>query len=98
MPVETDRERIIRAIECCISDPDGKRACDKCPYGEAQANGRHCQNLMHNDALNLLKERNPEVEVLNEIDRLYKCPECHKAFFYQKQRFCDRCGKAVKWE
>ena len=53
------------------------------------------------DALELLKEQEavePEVEVLNEIDRLYRCPKCHKCFFYEKQKYCDLCGQAVKWE
>ena len=40
----------------------------------------------------------PEVEVLNEIDKLYRCPRCHKHFFYEKQKYCDQCGQAVKWE
>lgn len=49
----------------------------------------------------LLKEQEavePEVEVLNEIDRLYRCPKCHKCFFYEKQKYCDQCGQAVKWK
>lgn len=53
------------------------------------------------DALSMLKEQEgvaPEVEVLNEIDRLYRCPKCHKCFFYEKQKYCDQCGQAVKWE
>lgn len=54
------------------------------------------------DALELLKEQQeavePEVEILNEIDRIYRCPKCHKAFFYMNQRYCDRCGQKVKWE
>jgi len=50
--------------------------------------------------LALLKEQEavePEAEVLNEIDRLYRCPKCHKCFFYEKQKYCDQCGQAVKW-
>ena len=53
------------------------------------------------DALALLKEQEavePEMIVLNEIDRIYRCPKCHKCLFYEKQKFCDHCGKAVKWE
>ena len=49
----------------------------------------------------LLKEQEavkPEVEVLNEIDRLYRCQRCHKHFFYEKQKYCDQCGQAVKWD
>ena len=52
-------------------------------------------------AEDLLKEQEaiePEVDVLNEIDRLYRCPKCHKHFFYRKQKYCDQCGQAVKWE
>lgn len=52
------------------------------------------------DTLTLLKEQEavePEVEVLNEIDRLYRCPKCHKCFFYEKQKYCDQCGKKVTW-
>ena len=53
------------------------------------------------DALALLKEQEavePKVEVLNEIDRIYRCPKCHKHFFYEKQKYCDQCGQAVKWK
>jgi Fe2+ or Zn2+ uptake regulation protein len=52
-------------------------------------------------AVDLLKEQEaiePEVDVLNEIDRLYRCPKCHKHFFYRKQKYCDQCGQAVKWD
>lgn len=51
-------------------------------------------------ALELLEEQEtvePEVDVLNETDRLYRCPKCHKHFFYRKQKYCDQCGQAVKW-
>lgn len=56
---------------------------------------------MFREVLALLKEQEavePEVEVMNEIDRLYRCPKCHKCFFYEKQKYCDQCGQAVKWE
>ena len=43
------------------------------------------------------KALEPEVEVLNEINRFYRCPKCHRYFFYEKQKYCDRCGQEVKW-
>ena len=55
---------------------------------------------LYRSALNMLKEQEavePEIEVLNEIDRLYRCPKCHKFFLYEKQKYCDRCGQEVKW-
>ena len=57
--------------------------------------------MFAHDALVLLKEQEavaPELEVLTTIDRIYRCPKCHKCFFYKKQKYCDRCGQAVKWD
>ena len=64
---------------------------------------KHLEDIAQwsDDAIALLKEQEavePEVEVLNEIDRFYRCPRCHKHFFYKKQKYCDQCGQAVKWE
>ena len=95
-----DRERVIKSIANCPRLPFDLcfgecQDCD-CPYyGEAGI------EKLHHDALALLKEQEavePEVEVLNEIDRLYRCPKCHKCFFYEKQKYCDQCGQAVKWK
>lgn len=50
--------------------------------------------------LALLKEQEPaepEVEALNEIDRLCRCPKCHRYLFYEEQKYCDKCGQEVKW-
>ena len=52
---------------------------------------------MAEDLLKKQEAVEPEVDVLNEIDRLYKCPKCHKHFFYKKQKYCDQCGQEVKW-
>ena len=54
-----------------------------------------------NDALALLKEQEAkqvEAEVINEIDRLYRCPSCHISMILRKQPYCHSCGQAVKWE
>ncbi len=90
-----DREKVIKGLECCTFIL-GKRKCSECPY--QKDNG--CYQLQ-DDFHALLKDQDavePEVEVLNEIDRLYRCPRCHKHFFYEKQKYCDQCGQAVKWE
>lgn len=53
------------------------------------------------DAIALLKEREPkqvEAEVINEIDRLYRCPSCHISMILRNQPYCHSCGQAVKWE
>ena len=78
-----DREKVIKGIQEC------------------NLNGGLIGNCPYKGILALLKEQEavePEVEVMNEIDRLYKCPKCQKCFFYEKQKYCDRCGQAVKWD
>ena len=46
----TDREKVIKGLECCIiRHPDDKARCDECPYESA------CCNRLKNDALALLK-------------------------------------------
>lgn len=87
-----DKQKVLKGLECC----GGRVSCISCPY-----NGMDdCLDVLKRSAMELLKEQEavePEVEVMNEIDRLYRCPKCHKCFFYEKQKYCDQCGQAVTW-
>lgn len=52
-----DREKVIRALECCIlRDPDDHARCSKCSYGG------NCVNRLKMDALELLKEQQSAYE------------------------------------
>lgn len=98
----TDREKVIKGMECCFTDMDRSDSmpCRSCPYGTLPKD-MNCQKKMFAHVLALLKEQEavaPELEVLNELDRLYRCPKCHKHFFYEKQKYCDQCGQAIKWD
>jgi Zn finger protein HypA/HybF involved in hydrogenase expression len=93
-----DRVKVIKGLEICVNRIPGKYDCNECPY---EIDGNLCEINLTNDAIALLKKQEavePEVEVLNEIDRLYKCPKCHKYFWYEEQKYCDVCGQEVKWE
>ena len=93
-----DREKVIKTIEGCINDDS---FCNKCDYDGCVFQHGSCEKDLLADAIALLKEQEavePEVDVLNEIDRLYRCPKCHKHFLYKKQKYCDQCGQAAKWE
>lgn len=48
-------DEIIKAVKCCVSDPEGRRACSKCPYRDVAISGGHCQNRMHNDVIAALE-------------------------------------------
>ena len=95
-----DSEKVFDAFRNCITEPK----CKDCPWEQCEQFNQKKVSIpatLALDVLNLLKEQEavePEVEVLNEIDKLYKCPKCHKHFFYEKQKYCDQCGQAVKWE
>ena len=96
-----DREDVIKGLGCRAEDNDFP--CFLCAYYKPDEKpvARCDYRGLMNDAIALLKEQEavePEVEVLNEVDRLYKCPKCHKHFFYRKQKYCDQCGQAVKWD
>ena len=49
------------------------------------------------DAIELLKEQEPKLVRIDE-DSVH-CPSCgNELFTYPRQKFCDNCGQAVKWE
>lgn len=53
------------------------------------------------DAIRLLK-RNEVVEPIHDGNGYYLCPSCGGYVAFPngdcKKSFCDRCGKALKWE
>lgn len=94
----SDKKKVIEGLEWILED-------DRFGFGVNWRTGEPRDEYekagkIITDTITLLKEQKvvePEVEVLNEIDRLYRCPKCHKCFFYEKQKYCDQCGQAVKW-
>ena len=91
-----DREKVIKGLECCKM-PFSKCYDGGCPYFEDEG----CKAKLKREALELLKAQEPmepEVKIYNGTDIFYKCTSCHKSFLYNKQKFCDNCGQAVKWD
>ena len=83
-----DKEKILTLIDEMIKEAQE----------EPQWKAESALKCLKKELLKEQKPVEPEEEVLNEIDRLYRCPKCHKCFFYEKQKYCDQCGQAVKWE
>ena len=48
----------------------------------------------------ILKGTEPvdEEERKAHYGEIYKCSRCGTEYYYQSQRYCQMCGKAVKWE
>ena len=93
------KDRVIYDLERCVCKvPD---ACSDCSKRREGLVPLECMEELMKDALELLKRQEasfPEMELFGNAYRAYRCPNCHKALFYQGQKFCDDCGKAVKWE
>jgi hypothetical protein len=103
-----DREKVIKALECCT-----KKVCiykdteKECPYSELcdeyDDSFEDCTTALSKDALALLKAQEPRdaVVVQNGIDGSggwwFQCPNCMMEI-EPRDRYCKSCGQAVKWD
>jgi len=87
----------MKGLECC-SDVGGKHCYEgKCPYASMSG---PCREQLAQDALELLKEQEA-VEPIPPTDEseMWRCGNCHHQIFRcRHQRFCEKCGRQVKWE
>lgn len=60
-------EQIIKALDCCIGDEDG-RNCFDCPFYEIV----DCQSPMYVEAIDIIKRQKAEIERLKGWERLLK--------------------------
>jgi len=104
----TDREKIIKALECRLDINGSKyKYCLTCDY---RHDIDHCQwacqtDGILEDALVLLKAQEQEprdaIVVSNGIGMSggwwFQCPSC-KMEIEPRDRYCKSCGQAVKWE
>lgn len=95
----TDREKVIKGLECCRDcfelDWDVTCATIDCPYkGE-----RECLPKLCSAALDLLKEQEAVPVIQREVLHLlfWCCGSCGSPLT-DGDKFCRKCGRAVKWE
>ena len=91
----TDREKVIKGLECCLHDEDDGhgRLCEKCPYDCGD-----CRKDLYNDVLGLLKEQEPIRPDYDPATLTWSCGNCGQTFDRCKNKFCPECGRKVKWE
>ena len=100
----TDMEKVIKGLLCIKGD---YIPCATCKYADADGCGRgnRCKRQCASDAIALLKEQepiapsicNPNKEPDGYGSWWYLCGKCKKPIDH-KDRFCKRCGQAVKWD
>ena len=102
----TDREKVIKGLECCIGSDNGDCPID-CPFYDEcfSTSGSNPFVPAMRAALQVLKKQKAEPKtVLMRVDGNY-CPHCSsittRAMGVQRlirgTRFCPYCGKPVKW-
>lgn len=93
-----DREMVIKGLECCLPEDygyTGNNPCIDCPYYHGASCGS--QQLLR-DALELLKAQEAVDPQLSISGMWYECPVCHRHLTKDRDNYCARCGRSVKWE
>lgn len=97
----TDREKIIKALECCDDSCGGENLrCEDCPYKDVDAGTCETIHALHADVRKLLKEQEPVKPVKKQIFSSifgWVCGACGRPFLSDYYKYCPWCGRAVKW-
>ena len=101
----TDREKVIRAYECCKNSYD--RICEKCPY-EKDCCHDGIPMFVIKKMVELLKEQEAVKPVLDEqTGRIWLCGKCGSYVGFEDNdphdpnefdKYCRECGRSVLWE
>ena len=92
----TEKEKVILGLECCIRKMEGQRVCDECPYDE-DFNCLGCSVVLR-QAIAMLKKQEAVKPQLSISGMWYECPICHRHLTKDRDNYCARCGRPVKWD
>lgn len=91
-----DREKLIRAWEI-FRESNPYEICNGREF-RAFAEPEYCMGEMIEDTIALLKEQEAvEPNPVHNSFRWFACGKCDCSITIE-DRFCPRCGQAVKWE
>ena len=90
-----DRENVIKGLEAISdyffdiyrNDTDSYKCAKAQEYSDCAI-----------DALALLKEQDAVKPKLSMSGLWYECPVCHRHLIKDRDNYCARCGRRVKWE
>lgn len=94
-----NKEDVLMGLVCC-SESSGY-GCNWCPYSgecrETTLSG--CRHLCA-DALELLKTQEPMAPVYDQLltQEIPRCRKCGYRLVKGNEKYCCKCGQAVKWE
>lgn len=98
-----DRDKVFDAIRNCITEPK----CKDCPWEECENVGYKRVDVpvtLMLDTLELMKEQGPVKPIKSKLSfthgfmlEIWDCGCCGNQL-RSFAKYCDQCGKAVKWE
>ena len=94
-----DIEKVIKGLECCRINELRHINCADCPYYTDDDKGQMwCSNDVHNDAIELLKERVKTKVVFKQCDGSVEtsCGNCGYELDKTYSR-CPKCQKELDW-
>lgn len=105
-----DREKVIKGLELCEISYDNRCYEKECPYYGQECTVNSIPYELMRDALELLKEQEAVAPVMvpHSLGIAYNCGSCGTEiavirdtvsadYARNSVRYCQRCGKAVKW-
>lgn len=90
----TDREKVIKGLECCVLFKGFECTNRNCPYWEDCSATSTSNELLH-DVLAMMKAQEP-VEPTWRHGYAF-CGKCGR-HFGRGYKYCPDCGQAVKWD
>ena len=87
----TDREKVIKGLECCAAY---EYKCNDCPYQDDGGAEDGCySDELKTDALALLKAQEPMVMTLEEFNAHWKTPPQERQPIWEEWKFDNGKGK-----
>ena len=97
-----DMENVIKGLEICAEhgswhglDCEHNEAYKDCPYRGCETG---CIVTIAKDALDLIKEQETVEPQLSMSGLWYECPICHRHLLKDRDNYCARCGRRLKWK
>jgi len=87
----TDREKVIKELECCVSLNHNGSKCANCDYADEFRNG-DCETYLLSDALALLKAQEPDEDWISR-----KRLRDEIQYYIEEAGWGDEVNKVLGW-
>ena len=90
----SNRKSIFNDFRICAAE----KKCDGCSREKSCAGFRNESSIeINKELVALILEAMEPVEPKGNMSVGFWCGACRAGLLFEKQAFCQRCGKAVKW-